>query len=116
MFQQEVGSVPMDTTDVVENEMENNESDEDVDFEPDEKCKVTGSYYPIYFLSHWKEGHTRRDRVPVAILLPSGIVKVSFRIRVPNGGKALELSITWPSPMIDMLQLHSVLLSDSKQN
>ena len=78
-------------------------------------CLPAHNYSPLYLLSTWTENHTRRRRITLAILLPSGVTKGMFGVRIDDNSRSLELSINWPTPLINMKLLHAVFLKDEKK-
>lgn len=46
------------------------------------------------------------QRVSVAIVLPSDVAQGGFLIRVINQGNGLEPTVKWPSPLMDLRQMH----------
>ena len=57
---------------------------------------------PFYLLSKWAEPGTKTKRISVAVVLPSGVPKCSFYAHVADRGPFLEITVTWPAPLIDV--------------
>ncbi len=60
----------------------------------------------LYLLSSWKEPVKWTKKVSAAILLPSSVGPGDFSIRVGDGNEVLELTVTWPAPLVDLRLLH----------
>ena len=79
-------------------------------------CKPDGSgaeltmgelvFKPLYLLAEWDELGNKTKHVTVAIVLPSGVGKGGFSLHVPDHGETLELSVYWPSPLVDLQKMH----------
>lgn len=61
---------------------------------------------PLYLLSQWVEPGTMTKRLSVAIVLPSDIGQGHFSVRVVDGGEYLELTVIWPTSLIDISVMH----------
>lgn len=48
----------------------------------------------------------KTKRMTVVATVPFGFYKGDFNIRVLEGGMSLELTVAWPTPMIDSSVLH----------
>lgn len=73
------------------------------------ECRENSGLYnvqPLHMISEWIEPGTTTKRLTVAILLPSGVLSGQFAVRVADDGCALEISITWPNPMVELKMLH----------
>ncbi|PXF42241.1 hypothetical protein BWQ96_08037 [Gracilariopsis chorda] len=57
-------------------------------------------------LSVWTEPETTLKRVTAAVVLPSGVGRGEFLIQIIDGGECLELSVTWPQPLVDVELMH----------
>lgn len=60
----------------------------------------------MHIFSSWVEPNTTTKRLTVAVLLPSGVGPGQFSIRVAEDGGALEFTMIWPDPFINMSILH----------
>lgn len=72
------------------------------DFEVPEK----NTFFPVLLKSLWEEYGTTTMCLSLAILLPPGVGPNEVNARVMEGGRHLEIAITWPLPLCDF----SVLL------
>ena len=61
---------------------------------------------PMCAMSTWVEPDTTTRRITVAVILPSGVQKRDFKIRVPEGGMRVEIYFTWPNPLGDVGVMH----------
>ena len=68
-------------------------------------------FEPLTLVGEWEEPVTKTKRITVVLDLPSGVNKNDFTLRVLQGGMILELSATWPSPMLDLELLHQKWLT-----
>lgn len=66
----------------------------------------SAGFEPLHLLSEWVEPGTTTRRLTVAILLPSGVYPGHFSVRVADGGCILNVTVTWPSPLVDLTHLH----------
>ncbi len=65
-----------------------------------------GMFVPIYLIGSWEEPATKTKRITVVIDLSSGVNSSDFTIRLLEGGTILELTVTWPVPLVDLEALH----------
>lgn len=72
-------------------------------------CMV-GTFSPLHLVSVWIDPSIKSKCVSVAILLPSGVGPGGYSTRVREGGRELELTVRWPSPMNSVHHLHRVWL------
>lgn len=71
--------------------------------EADQSTKETDvSFVPLYILSNWIEPEATTRRLTVAQVLPSGITLGMFYVRVSEDRLFLELTGSWPEPLIDL--------------
>ena len=70
---------------------------------------------PLSYIGIWEEPNTKTKRVTVVITLPPGVRKQDFAISVSKGGKQLELTVTWPDPMVNVELLHRKWLPNSEK-
>ena len=61
---------------------------------------------PMCAISTWVEPDTTTKRITVAVILPSGVGKSDFKVRVPEGGMCVELYFTWPNALVDVATMH----------
>jgi len=80
--------------------------DNDVDSPSTELLSDHHDFKPLHLVSVWREPETLARRISVAIILPSGIDKRGFSIRVSNDGGYLELTVTWPTPLVRVETMH----------
>ena len=71
---------------------------------------TTNQYSSLCLISTWREEKTMIKRVTVAIVLPSGVGRGQFSIRVAEGGRHLELMVRWPRPLINISLMHKKFL------
>lgn len=64
------------------------------------------SFYPLALISQWDENITTCPMATVAIVLPSGVGAGDFKIQVIEDGDVLELTVTWPTPLVDIEEMH----------
>ena len=89
----------------------------------EEECDADGSgaeltigdsfFKPLYLVGVWEEPATKTKRINVVIVLPSGIDKNDFALSVSEGGKLLQLQVTWPDPIVSLELLHQKWLRNS---
>ena len=65
-----------------------------------------GMFGPIYLIGSWEEPVPKTKRITVVIDLHSRVNRSDFTIRVLEGGTILELTVTWPIPLVDLEALH----------
>lgn len=94
---------------VGDSDNDSNESLHDTADQDDEL--TTGFFKPLYTISIWKEPETMTRRVTLAIVLPSGIECGNFSLRVINGGGCLEVTVKWPTPLLDLSMMHKKWLT-----
>lgn len=61
-------------------------------------------------MSQWVEPATTRNRLNVAVLLPSGTDQNHFKVSVHPNGRVLEISVNLPKPPLEMDMLHRLFL------
>lgn len=64
-------------------------------------------------LSVWKESATRTPRITVSFVLPSGLEKGGFSVRVNNNGTKLEINLKWRARMTDLKLIHKRWLTST---
>ena len=64
--------------------------------------RTSESFMPLTLVAEWSEPKTMTKRLTVCINLPSGVSNTGFAVRVLDGGLFLELTVTWPVPMISV--------------
>ncbi|KAI0565751.1 hypothetical protein FGB62_15g04 [Gracilaria domingensis] len=98
-----------------ENELE--ESCQENDFNTAEEVLLGPKIFkPLFLLSVWTDTKSLRKKLNVAVTLPSGIGKSSFGVYVVDGGEYLEISVSWPEPLLDIELLHKTFLEDPNDN
>lgn len=80
----------------------------------DDYDSVSTTWDGNYLISHWTEPGTMVNRLNVAVLLPTGTTRSSFKIHVYPQGRILEVSVDFPKPPHNMHMLHNLFL-DSTQ-
>ena len=63
-------------------------------------------FKPLYIVSAWKEPGSMTNCVSVAVCLPSGVGRGDFSFRVVDDGAFLEVCVTWPAALTNVLLLH----------
>lgn len=80
----------------------------------EEDCENVASYWGAnYIISHWIEPSTTIARLNVAVLLPSGTKESNFKVGILPHGRVLEVSINFPSPLINMQLMHKYFITRS---
>lgn len=91
----------------------------------EEDCERTGGaelvlgdleFKPLYLISVWNEPTTTTNCVTLAIVLPSGTGCGNFSCRVVDGGEYVELTVGWPSPLINIETMHRKWLQVDSQD
>ena len=62
-------------------------------------------FKPLYIVSAWKEPGSMTYCVSVAVCLPSGVGRGDYSFRVVEEGAFLEVSVTWPADLTNVLLL-----------
>lgn len=70
--------------------------------EKDCNVQCTSKFYPLHVVSEWRKPGSNNKRLKAAIVLPSGI-DGNFTVRVFVDGGSIILSVTWTSPIVDLL-------------
>ena len=65
----------------------------------------------LTLVGEWEEPVTKTKHLTVVLNLPSRVNINEFTLRVLQGGMMLELSVTLPSPMLDLELLHQKWLT-----
>lgn len=89
--------------------LEDDEAEDDDDFMKEikqEKVRSEGDFRPLTLVSEWIEPKTMTKRLTVCINLPSGVESSDFSVRILEGGESLQLSLTWPQPLLNVDTLH----------
>lgn len=56
----------------------------------------------LRMMSDWMEHRTTTNRLTVAILLPPGVFYGQFSVCVADNRCALDTSMTWPLPILNL--------------
>ena len=69
---------------------------------------ITGEmvFKSLYMVSAWKEPGSMTNCAYVAVGLPSGVGRVDFPFRVVDEGSFLEVRVTWPAALTNVLSIH----------
>lgn len=74
-------------------------------------------FNPLCVISEWQEPRTTTDFLTVAIILPTVAGSQGFKLPVSEDSEAVELTIDWMKPLLNIELLHKKWLSkgDSRQ-
>lgn len=78
---------------------ENHDSELDDPFSKSEEIASQLYFRPPHLIDKWLEPETTTKMLSGAIILPSGVGKNDFTVRIIEDGTYLELSMLWPKPL-----------------
>lgn len=73
------------------------------------------TFLPLALISQWDEAITTCEMLSVAIVLPSGVGPGDFKVRVIEDGDVLELTVSWPMPLVNIEMMHAKWLKCDEQ-
>ena len=62
-------------------------------------------FMPIHTTSEWRESRTGAKRACADTVLPSGVGKRDFTVRVVDDGRHMEISVRWPHPLNGSIEI-----------
>jgi len=79
---------------------------------PQNRTLKDSIFKPLYIIGEWEEPGKKTKRLTIAIVLPSGVNRSDFTLQILEGGMSLQISVKWPSPLVDLELLHQKWLKD----